>query len=389
MDLDHLQANWNTFGRVDPLWAILTDPTKKGNRWEVEAFFRTGERESEDIVTDARALGRPRRFVTALDFGCGIGRVTQALADHFDRCVGVDISPSMIARANQHNRHATSRCRYQVNATDDLALFADAEFDLIYASRVLQHIEPRYTRNYLAEFIRVLRPGGLVIVDLPSESGFFPNVQDAPDAMPAAAFRAELSVVGDVRRMDPATPISLTVQVTNASDRRWALSDTCPIRLGNHWLDAEGHMLVLDDQRVSLPSPLEPKGRVALPLSVTAPASPGEYILRLDVVQESVAWFQDVGSSPLDLSITVSRSQVASRTGVPLSSPKAPAPPPPHADAVMEMHAVGREEVLALLKQSGATVLEYREVYHCGPTWRTYKYFSTKEADGTGGAVHE
>ena len=380
MDLDHLQANWNTFGSPDPLWSILTDPTKKGNRWEVEAFFRTGERECEKVLADARVFGLPRRFVTALDFGCGVGRVTQALADHFDRCVGVDIAPSMIARANQHNRHAPSRCWYQVNATDDLALFVDAEFDLIYASRVLQHIEPRYTRNYLAEFIRVLRPGGLVIVDLPSESGFFPN---APDAMPAAAFRAELSVVGDVRRVDPATSISLTVQVTNASDRTWALSDTCPIRLGNHWLDAEGHMLVPDDQRISLPVPLEPQGRVALPLSVTAPASPGEYILRLDMVQELVAWFQDVGSSPLDLSITVGRSRVAAPAGVPLSTSTAPSPPPPHEDAVMEMHAVERDEVLALLTRSGATVLDCREVYHCGPTWRTYKYLSTKEADRT------
>ena len=376
MDLDQLQANWDTFGRVDPLWAVLTDPTKKGNRWEVEEFFRTGEREAEDVVSDSRALGVPRRFGAALDFGCGVGRITQALAQHFDRCSGIDISPSMIARANQHNR-PPSRCRYHVNERDDLALFADDEFDLIYASRVLQHIEPRYTRSYLAEFIRVLRPGGLAIFDLPGEAGFFPNVEDATDAMPPNAFRATLSVVGDVRRVDPSTPIPLTVEVRNASDQMWGMSDTCPIRLGNHWLDAEGNMLVLDDQRVSLPSPLDPGGRVSLPLSVTAPGTPGEYILRLDMVQESVAWFQDLGSSPCDLSITVSRGHVAVPAETPVS-PQVPPPAPPHADAVMEMHAVPRDEVLALVRRSGGTVLDCRDVHHCGPTWKAYKYFSTK-----------
>ena len=76
MDLEQLQANWDTFGRGDPLWAVLTDPTKKGNRWEVEEFFRTGEIEAAEVVSDARALGVPRRFGAALDFGCGVGRIT-------------------------------------------------------------------------------------------------------------------------------------------------------------------------------------------------------------------------------------------------------------------------------------------------------------------------
>ena len=56
----------------------------------------------------------------ALDFGCGVGRLTQALAEHFERVAGVDIAASMIARARQENRHG-DRVRYVVNERSDLA----------------------------------------------------------------------------------------------------------------------------------------------------------------------------------------------------------------------------------------------------------------------------
>lgn len=36
MDLKDLQKNWDTFGMVDPLFAILTDPQKKGNKWDIK-----------------------------------------------------------------------------------------------------------------------------------------------------------------------------------------------------------------------------------------------------------------------------------------------------------------------------------------------------------------
>lgn len=45
----------------------------------------------------------PRKH--ALDFGCGVGRLTQALAAHFDEVTGVDISPSMIKLAKKYSRH--------------------------------------------------------------------------------------------------------------------------------------------------------------------------------------------------------------------------------------------------------------------------------------------
>jgi SAM-dependent methyltransferase len=173
MDIRALQRNWDALGRSDPLWAIRFDPSKKGNRWDVEEFFRTGEREVAALLACLERLGErlgapvPRQRARALDFGCGVGRLTQALADHFEQVDGVDIAPSMVELAERYNRHGP-RCRYHLNERDDLERFAGGSFDLVYSTLVLQHIEGRYVRRYLAEFLRVLRPGGVAVFDLPS-----------------------------------------------------------------------------------------------------------------------------------------------------------------------------------------------------------------------------
>src|SRR4051812_43424570 len=116
----------------------------------------------------AAQLGHPRERRRALDFGCGLGRVTRALADRFEECVGVDISENMIRHAQELNRNIEG-VSFVVNRTSDLSVFADGSFDLVYASIVLQHVpERRAIESYIAEFCRVLCPGGLAVFQLPS-----------------------------------------------------------------------------------------------------------------------------------------------------------------------------------------------------------------------------
>jgi SAM-dependent methyltransferase len=167
MDLDGLQRNWDALARADPLWAIKFDPDKKGNRWDREEFFRTGEREVAELDAWLARLGVAPRRERALDFGCGVGRLTQALAGRFDEVDGVDIAPSMIELAERLDRSG-GRCRYHLNATADLAMFGDDRFDLVCSFLVLQHVRAGYARAYLREFLRVLRPGGVLVAGLPS-----------------------------------------------------------------------------------------------------------------------------------------------------------------------------------------------------------------------------
>lgn len=164
--LNEFKRNWEGLARTDPWWAICVDPERKNNKWNVSDFFLSGETEIRIVLDYLRSLGiSVDKKGPVLDFGCGVGRLTQAMASHFDLCYGVDISPTMIELANEFNKRS-SRCKYVLNDSQTLSLFENDQFSFIYTSIVLQHIEPKYSRAYLQELIRILKPNGVLVFQI-------------------------------------------------------------------------------------------------------------------------------------------------------------------------------------------------------------------------------
>ncbi len=168
MSLKALQHNWHIFGKLDPLWAILTLPNKQGGKWQLDEFFATGQQEIERVMQEAKDLNIAINHNRALDFGCGVGRLTQALANYFEEVHGVDIAPSMIEMAKQYNR-CGEQCQYHLNAQADLKLFSDNFFDVIYSNITLQHMPTEYSIKYIEEFVRILTLDGVAVFQIPSE----------------------------------------------------------------------------------------------------------------------------------------------------------------------------------------------------------------------------
>ena len=158
---------WNDWGLIDPLWAILTEPDLKHGRWDLEQFWRLGEDEITRVMSTAATLGYPAGNAAALDFGCGVGRLTRAMTGHFSHCTGVDVAETMIEQARRLiDRPA---CTFLVNETNDLAWFEDSTFDFVYSALVLQHLPTvEMIRAFIAEFLRVLKPDGLLAFQLPT-----------------------------------------------------------------------------------------------------------------------------------------------------------------------------------------------------------------------------
>jgi ubiquinone/menaquinone biosynthesis C-methylase UbiE len=114
-----------------------------------------------------RSLGlSPLKTDAALDFGCGVGRLTGALSQYFDKCCGVDISPTMIQLAKDFHGN-NPRCSFWLNEVDDLRRFPDGYFGFIYTSITLQHIPVRYVQKYLLDLVRVLKAGGIFVFQIP------------------------------------------------------------------------------------------------------------------------------------------------------------------------------------------------------------------------------
>jgi SAM-dependent methyltransferase len=165
---------WRTLSEDDPLWAICVAPEARGGGWDAAEFYATGTAEVEAALARAGGLGLTASGARALDFGCGAGRLTRALAARFELAVGVDIAPAMLDLARRDNPVA-ARCEFLLNPRPDLALFGQGEFDLVYSSVVLQHLPPGLIRGYLAEFARVLRPGGSLVIQLPTHPRLTPR----------------------------------------------------------------------------------------------------------------------------------------------------------------------------------------------------------------------
>jgi SAM-dependent methyltransferase len=164
--LDGLRRDWTRLGEADPLWAVCVDPDKRGGRWDLAEFLASGRAEVGEALAELDRLGCCQDRESALDFGCGVGRLTAALAEHFTTVTGVDIAESMLAHARSLHGSNPS-CRFLLNDRADLSQFSDNSFDLVYCTLVLQHMIPAFAERYLAEFVRVARPGGAIIIVVP------------------------------------------------------------------------------------------------------------------------------------------------------------------------------------------------------------------------------
>jgi SAM-dependent methyltransferase len=161
------KREWDELGELDPLWAIAANPQGRFGRWELDAFFESGRAEAEILMAHLAALGAPAARGSVLDFGCGVGRVTRALATNFDTAVGVDISESMLMRGRELNADVPG-LEFRLNAAADLRSLGDRRFDLVYSRIVLQHVASReIARGYVEEFLRLLAPGGVAVFQIP------------------------------------------------------------------------------------------------------------------------------------------------------------------------------------------------------------------------------
>ena len=160
--------DWNRLAKRNPYGAILTGPTGELQQWTPEQFFETGQADAARFIADLTQIAPAANRRRLLDFGCGVGRVTRALADHFQTAIGVDVSSAMIDRARALNA-SIGNCEFVVNRPIHLKQFESASFDVVYSRLVLQHIPPHFVREYISEFIRILAAGGVLMFQLPEE----------------------------------------------------------------------------------------------------------------------------------------------------------------------------------------------------------------------------
>lgn len=381
-----LAKNWELFGRQDPMFGVLSDPTKKHGRWQEDEFFESGRAHVAKLFRILAEHDAPFTPGRALDFGCGVGRLTRPIGERFEHTIGVDVAPSMIALARRHNP-AGSRCEFVVNRHPDLHQFADASFDVVHTCLVLQHIPPEVSANYIREFLRITRPGGLVVFQVPSRV-FTEAEVDARLALPSHGFRAHIEVLDAPLSMRAGTQAVVRLRVTNTSAVAWMVDipGGRHICVANHWLDADGQVVVADDGRARLPHDLQAGESATITLGIAAPAAAGPHLLECDLVQERIAWFAQRGSTTTRVPVQVEPgvAAVAAPHAEPKASQRKPgllarlrkrfeAPAP-----FFEMHVLPRADVESAVVAAGGSVLHAIDDGAAGAGWLSYTYVCRK-----------
>jgi SAM-dependent methyltransferase len=159
--------DWSDLAQLDPMWAIASTPEKRFGGWDEAAFAESGTRKAAGLLRRLDELGVPERHDSALDFGCGLGRLSLPLATRFAEVVGVDIAPEMVAGARARAAAGgVAGARFAVDGDEPLE---PASFDLVYCGLVLQH-QPgaRAALRLLDRLAGLVCPGGALVVQVPT-----------------------------------------------------------------------------------------------------------------------------------------------------------------------------------------------------------------------------
>jgi len=126
-------------------------------------FFHLMELGLKDVDFDRRTAGfvEPRTF---LDIGCATGMLLESMQRKGWVVKGVDICPESAEYGRRH------RGVDIFPGTLHEAGFPDASFSVIHFSHLIEHVPD--PRGFLAEVLRVLKPGGLAVITTPNVDGF-------------------------------------------------------------------------------------------------------------------------------------------------------------------------------------------------------------------------
>ena len=167
-----VSAQWHHLGETEPHWSVITSQSyMQSNLGDNNhaAFYASGHAELTvfDAALARAGLGQ-QVFGTCFELGCGVGRVTAALAGRCQQVMGIDISAHHIKLAEEHAQAKGLTNVHWHHATGVDTAVPEGGFDLLYTRIVLQHNPPPVMHHLLNKLLAQMNPGGVAYFQLPT-----------------------------------------------------------------------------------------------------------------------------------------------------------------------------------------------------------------------------
>lgn len=180
--LKHVQASWENLGREKPHWSVLTQEEylPQNINSNIKSFFETGVK---GISLLKHALSRAKKVLpkdgVCVELGCGVGRVSFALAQHFKHVKGIDISSPHLSLAEAHKKN-NEVANVSFVLLDSLQTLENLpKYDFFYSAIVLQHNPPPLIDRMLRIMFKKIEDGGMVYFQVPvAREGYRFSIDD-------------------------------------------------------------------------------------------------------------------------------------------------------------------------------------------------------------------
>jgi SAM-dependent methyltransferase len=158
------------------------------------AFAARTYREHQDVRGLLGRVGSPRSRGAACEVGAGYGRMTVVLTEFFDEVVGFEREGHFVEEA----RRLLPAIRFEQVESLTLLPAPDASFDCVLTFTVLQHLTDSVAKGAAAEIVRILRPGGFLLICEETDPAHRDGAVDDPGGMctigrPVADYQAAFS----------------------------------------------------------------------------------------------------------------------------------------------------------------------------------------------------
>lgn len=168
---ERIHLEWEHLGKTEPYWSVVTQPQYYQAEFasHSEQFYTSGKYSADVFLAALRRCGvNPAQLSICLEVGCGVGRVTWALAAAFNKLIAADISRYHLNLAESYlNGKGVQNVEYQhwhrVQAIRQLPMLC-----AIFSVITLQHNPPPVMAWMLKELLGKLRPGGVACIQLPT-----------------------------------------------------------------------------------------------------------------------------------------------------------------------------------------------------------------------------